>query len=364
MNKETKKDISSGVSMFMNIFANVFSLAIFVFTIWGILYFSKQSYILGKGFSSGSVGIDKEYVLVLDEDTSLNKVSNELDENEIILSKWLLILENAFLGDKNYIVPAGSYTVNANMTSNDIMKILYNNKSNDAIELTITIREGMTVKEIAEYLEEKEILVAEDFIEVANYGDFSYSFLGDIPQRDNRLEGYLYPDTYRVFAKSTPEQVINKMLTRFEDIYYSNYSSLVNESAYSMDDVITMASIIESEVYSDKERRKISSVMHNKLEQGMKLEMPSTIQYALDKQRSEVLTEDLQVDSPYNTFVYSGLPLGPISNPSEASINAVLNPEDTDYLYFVMIDEETGEHFFTADYNEFLATKEKYGQIY
>ncbi len=364
MNKKTKHELSNGLSLFLNFFGNFFSILIFAVTVFGIYYFSKEAFELGKDYSTGSVGIDREFVLVVDEETSINKVSKILDDNEIILSKWLIIIENTLLGDKNYVVPTGEYTLNANMTANEIMKILYNNKSDLAREITITFTEGMTLKDIANHLEENDVLEAEDFINVAENHTFDFAFLSEIPQRKNHLEGYLFPDTYRIYAKSTPEQIINKMLSRFEDVYYSGYSTLANEKGYSIDEVITMASIIESEVYYDGEREKVASVIRNRLNSDMQLQMCSTVQYALDKRRDVITYEDLEVDSPYNTYLYGGLPLGPISNPGEASIRAVLQPAETDYLYFVLMDESTGEHFFTSSYEEFLSAKEKYGQIY
>ncbi len=154
------------------------------------------------------------------------------------------------------------------------------------------------------------------------------------------------------------------MLVRFEDVYFTNYSTLAEEEGLTMDEVIIRASIIESEVMYQGEREKVASVIDNRLNISMPLQMCSTVQYTLDKKRDVITLEDLEIDTPYNTYKYSGLPIGPISNPGEDSIRAVLNHEDTDYLYFVLKDQITGEHFFTSDYNEFLSAKEQYGQIY
>ncbi len=364
MNKKTKGQVSSGWTMFLGVFSNIFSVALFALTIYAIVYFTENFYNLGKSYSTGTVGIDKEFTLEIDKPRSINDISEVLETNDIILSKWLIIIENLLLGDKNYMVKPGTYELNANMTSNEIMKVLYNNQTELATEKTIIIREGMTIKDIAKYLEENKILEADDFIDVANNGVFDYTFLSDIPQRNNYLEGYLFPDTYRVYAKSTPEQIINKMLFRFQEVYFSEYDALAKSQDLTMDQVITMASIIESEVMYAGEREKVSSVISNRLNQGMPLQMCSTVQYTLDKRRDVITLADLEIDTPYNTYKYGGLPIGPISNPGEMAIRAVLEPADTDYLYFVLKNKETGEHFFTSNYNEFLSAKEKYGQIY
>ncbi|MFV0439963.1 MAG: endolytic transglycosylase MltG [Lachnospirales bacterium] len=364
MDKNRKNRIKRGVETFFGVFDNIFNIVFTLAIIFAIYYFTTYYFNVGRMFSTDSVGIDKEYVLTLNKDTPMSDVSKTLEENGIIQSSLYLTIENIMFGTRGYEVKEGEYRLNANMSTNEIMNELYKDNDDLAEEVTITITEGMTLTGIADYLEELEIVDADEFIEIANTGTFDFAFLTDVPERENRLEGYLFPDTYRIYANSTSEQIINKMLVRFEEIYYSSYDELATQKGLTVDQVVTMASIVESEVVIATERNTVSDVIYNRLEANMPLQMCSTVQYALGKRRDVITYEDLEVDSPYNTYKYSGLPIGPISNPGEASIKAVLEPSGSDYLYFVLKDETTGEHFFTSNYDEFLQAKEEYGQIY
>jgi UPF0755 protein len=172
------------------------------------------------------------------------------------------------------------------------------------------------------------------------------------------LEGYLFPDTYYVSAEPTPDEVIGKMLTRFDDIFTDEYEQRAAELGLSVDEAVTIASIIEKEVSVDTERPLVSQVIHNRLELGMELEIDATVLYALDKRPDRLLYADLEVDSPYNTYAYGGLPVGPISNPGADSIHAALFPEEGNYLFYVLQDPETGVHFFSDDYQEHLGAQQ------
>ncbi|MFV0519077.1 MAG: endolytic transglycosylase MltG [Lachnospirales bacterium] len=364
MDKNKGKQIKEGISIFFSFFDGAFNVVFSVLLIVAIIYFTKHYYEVGRVFSNDSVGIDKEFTLSLEEETSMGDVSKILADNGIIQSSFFLVLENMIVGEPKYKVKVGEYDLNANMTTNEIMQILYTDKSALAEEITITIVEGMTIRDIGSYLEELSIVTSEEFSNACEMGNFDFAFIDELPIRENRLEGYLFPDTYRIYVDSTAEQIINKMLVRFEEIYYTNFDDLAKEKGLTVDEVITMASIIESEVMVPEERNLVASVINNRLSIDMPLQMCSTIQYTLEKRRDVITLEDLEIDTPYNTYKYIGLPVGPISNPGEASMRAVLEPADTDYLYFVLKDSETGEHFFTSNYDEFLSAKEEYGQVY
>jgi UPF0755 protein len=131
-----------------------------------------------------------------------------------------------------------------------------------------------------------------------------------------------------------------------------------------MDKIVIMASIIEKEVSITEERDKVSSIIYRRLGEDMPLQMCSTVLYAMDKRKDRLLLSDLEVDSPFNTYRNTGLPPGAISCPGRSSIMAALYPSNSDILYFVLKDEETGEHLFTSDYDEFVVAKERYGQMY
>jgi len=324
--------------------------------------FTIRAYGFGKDYSEVFFA-EKPYAeaeITLEDGASLQEVAAVLEEEGIISNALIFRLENILKGNNNPF-NAGTYSVNSKMSTNNINFTLRQEKveSNDR---KIVIPEGRSVKEIAEYLEAEEIVSAESFIEVANTGDFRYGFLQDIPPRENRLEGYLFPDTYFISEDATPEEIIDKMLIRFEDQYDDECRLKAKEMGLTMDEVIIIASIIEKEISRAEERGIASSVIFNRLERGMKLEMCSTVLYVLGIRKDRLLLSDLEVVSPYNTYMNAGLPKGPITNPGKACIIAALEPEQTDYLFFVVKDEETGEHFFTNDYEEFLIAKELFNQ--
>lgn len=230
-------------------------------------------------------------------------------------------------------------------------------------ELTLLIKEGQTQQDIANSLEQMGVMTADQFMNACNNTTFDYSFLISMPkdtQRKSKLEGYLYPDTYFIYDNSTPEMVINKLLTRFDELFTSETIKKASDMGLSIDEVVTIASIIEREVKYAPEKPIVASVVFNRLKQGMKLQMDATTLYAKGEHNDRTLIEDTKIQSPYNTYYVDGLPIGPICNPSIDTINAVLNPAKTDYLYYVLKNEQTGEHFFTSDYNEFLKAKEEY----
>jgi UPF0755 protein len=216
------------------------------------------------------------------------------------------------------------------------------------------------VRDIAVYLESLELMTADEFIEAAETHDFNYGFLYGLPvsERRYRLEGYLFPDTYYVSADPTPDEVINKMLTRFDEIFTNEYRQQAEDLGLTIDEAIIIASMIEKEVSVETERPLVSQVIHNRLELGMALQIDATVLYALDKRPDRLLLTDLEIDSPYNTYKYGGLPVGPISNPGADSIRAALFPEEGNYLFYVLQDPETGVHFFSDDYQEHLGAQE------
>ena len=177
------------------------------------------------------------------------------------------------------------------------------------------------------------------------------------------LEGYLFPDTYEVFADATEEEVIKKMLDRFNEIYSRKYIERAEELELSMDDVVILASMVEKEA-KKFDFNKVSAVFHLRLEQDMPLYSDATLGYVLKTQSIEFSQEELNTDSPYNTYKYSGLPAGPISNPGQAAIEAVLYPNEEfmeeGYLFFCLMDSNTGALIFAKTAEEHAANVEKY----
>ena len=189
---------------------------------------------------------------------------------------------------------------------------------------------------------------------------FDYSFLDDSVQGESRLEGFLFPDTYSVPKGSNEKFIINEMLKRFDEIYTPDMRKKAKKMGYTDREIVTVASIIERETVLDDERAKVASVIYNRLDKNMKLQMCSCVQFLLGKQKHFLDENDISIESPYNTYIYEGLPPGPIACPGKASLEAALNPAKTDYIYFVVSDKGDGSMKFSKDYDEFLKNKEDY----
>jgi len=193
----------------------------------------------------------------------------------------------------------------------------------------------------------------EEFLEAAAKGEFDYDFLTGVPHGEKRLEGFLFPDTYQFEADATAEEIINVMLKRFGEVYNEEYRRRAQELGLSTLEVVTMASIVEKEAKLDEERAVIAGVFYNRLKKNWKLESCATVQYLLGEPKAELSYKDLEIDSPYNTYKYYGLPPGPIASPGKASLEAALYPEEVDYLFFRA--NPDGSHTFSrtlAEHNQ------------
>ena len=288
--------------------------------------------------------------------STTSDIANILKEQGLISNTFTFRLSSKINGyDGTYQM--GTYDVDTGMTPTQIMALLQSGEVSTKNKLTIP--EGYTVKQIADRVAETGICTAEEFINEANTGTFPHSFLKVLPDREYRLEGYLFPDTYFLTENMTAHEIISMMLDRFEQMYTQEYQDAVAASGHTLDEIVTIASMIEKEITLDEERARAAGVIYNRLEQDMSLGIDATVLYAVGKTGGELTQEDLQTDSPYNTRLNKGLPLGPISNPGEASFKAALYPEDNDYLYYVVEAAGKSNHVFCKTNEEFLAAKEK-----
>lgn len=327
------------------------------------LYFGgTYAFKLGYDFMGNSPS-SKENVISVDitipEGASTKTIAKILKDNNLIGSALYFRMMAKTSGNDGKF-QFGQYTLNTGMDEEAIMNaLLTNGQKRETIKFTIP--EGYTIQQIANKLEEEGIVSEDEFMDVIQNGDFGYKFINEIPDRNIRLQGYLFPNTYEVYKDATAEDIVSIMLKEFDHVFKEEYYTRAQELGLTVDEIITMASIIEREVRAESERKKVAGVIYNRLENGMKLEMCSTVIYALDKPKdfneSKLLYSDLETDSPYNTYMYPGLPVGPISNPGEASIVAALYPEEHDYLFFVLVNEETGEHEFNKTLDEHNAAK-------
>ena len=284
-------------------------------------------------------------------------VLNRLDEEGKIRNQLLIKVKLSI--DKQPIsLKEGTYEIDSNVTLDQLIKDLQDD-SNNINMVKITVPEGYSVEEIAQLMEEKSMCSKNDFIEAIKNHELP-EFVEVNEKRRYNLEGFLYPDTYLIEKGTSANNIIDMMLERFKaaikeveketDIVINNKD---------IDKLITIASMIEKEASADIDRPLISSVIYNRLDTGMKLQLDATVLYALGEHVDVVLNRHLEVDSPYNTYKYSGLPIGPIASPGIESIKAALLPKDTDYLYYIL--QKDGTHYFTNNYDDFLAKKKELG---
>jgi len=249
----------------------------------------------------------------------------------------------------------GTYLLNPAMTLEEITGLLIKGPD-DTIK--ITIPEGFTVAQVAELLAQKGVAKKDDFIRLAD-GEWNHPYLGDIPAGENRLEGYLFPDTYHVTPATSPEKLVQMMLDRFASVINEhNYIKLASDRGLTLHQAVIIASMVEREARVAGERARIAGVIFNRLEMGMPLQIDATIQYVLDKPREILLYKDLEIDSPYNTYKHAGLPPGPIACPGWPSLQAVIEPEEHDFLYYVA--KPDGSHAFSRTLQEHNNNIRKY----
>ncbi len=264
---------------------------------------------------------------------------------------------------------SGTHIISKSLDYDELMRVL----SSVPASRTVTIPEGKTFKQVVDILFDKKIIKDKDkFIRVANTEAFDYSFLKDLPRRDNRLEGYLFPDTYEFDMNASEKEIIVKMLDNFDRKFKASYRDKIPtlKGGMTLDKVVIMASIIEREAKDPDDRYMISGVLYNRLNSKdktlRKLQVDATIQYILLKTtgayKERLLFKDLEIDDPYNTYLYDGLPPGPICNPGEAAIKAALSPEETDYMYYVARGDAAGSHEYSKTFKEHQAAIKKYGK--
>jgi len=270
--------------------------------------------------------------------TNAREVVNILEENEIIGKNNYVLRVLIKLSKLEERLKYGEYSLSPAMNMIQILKKLV---KGEVVLYKVTIPEGYNCEQIAELLDKKGIAKKESFLNLVKNGEKSW-------------EGYLFPDTYEVPKGYGSENMLKLLLLNFNQAM-DKLATKVEENQFSLHEIIALASIIEKEVKYNDEKSKVSSVFHNRLKNGMKLQSCATIQYILGKPKEKLEESDLKIDSPYNTYLYKGLPPGPICNPGLDSIIAALEPEKGDWLYFIL--GENGRHIFSKTYQEHLKNK-------
>lgn len=301
--------------------------------------------------------------VTIEKGDSLGKVAGKLKKAGLIDFKLFFMMYGGVTGAMDKIDP-GTYELNTDMDYRSLVGEMYDpdvlRREQEGLVL-ITIPEGYTVAQIIDLLAENGVSTKEELEDAAANFDFGeeYSFIdNNLMGRVNRLEGYLFPDTYEFSKEKSAVFAIDTMLTNFVN-RTSDLMDAINSSSYNLREIITLASVVEREaIGDDEERANIASVFYNRLnggnsEVGTVLQSDATIYYALRVMGLDDSQFSTDLDSPYNTYKYGGLPAGPICNPSLSAIRAAIYPNDTDYYYFAY-GKDGVSHFFRT-YNEHLA---------
>ncbi len=350
---ESLKKSGKKMKFKLKVFLYSIIILIVLILIFGRYYLKDQM----KPFAQGEDIKDIE--IIIEKGSTAKSIGKLLEENNIIKNRYVFrILVK--LDDKGQMLKAGKYIINNGMTPQEVLDHLISGGIKKQ-SVKFTIPEGFELRQIADRLSGMGLVDKERFINLVSDKDMytkRYVFLKNLPEGAS-LEGYLFPDTYEVYKDATEEDIIDKMLSQFDKIYNNDIKGNYDKENISLNELITLASIIEREAKVDEERRIISGVFYNRLEKNMKLQSCATVQYALGDRKSHLSNEDLEIKSNYNTYMYNGLPPGPIATAGLKSIKAALYPENVDYLYFVLKNDGSGSHIFSTNYRDHINAKNK-----
>ncbi len=361
---DTKRDIRKKETSIIKKIMKYFMIALLVIVLVG--GFFTWNYI--KGETQPVDTAQTELVsFEIEQGASVKEVSKALEEEGIIRNSKLF---NFYLKFKNVSgFKSGLYHVSKSMTLDEIIAELSGQgKDKDQNATKVLIREGEQLTEIAKEVEKSTKYSAEDFMAKVQDEDFLRYLVQKFPKLLTQsyngyqvkyvLEGYLFPATYDMNDSKTLQMLITEMVAKTDEVM-SKYYDKILASDYTLQEIMAMASLIEKEGTKLEDRKKISSVFHNRIKENMKLQTDVSVQYALGEHKEALSLEDLEVDSPYNLYQNYGVGPGPYNSPSEDSIVAALEPEKTDYLYF-LADIHTKEIYYAKTYEEHLELKAKY----
>lgn len=310
--------------------------------VFGMLYISVNGLFAKK--------VEKE--IVIPDGAGANSVVSMLKDERLIKSEFVMKMVIKLSGSSEKI-RRGSVEISSKMSYGEILNKLKSANSN----IKITIPEGYEIDSIVKLFEQKLKIPAREFYNEMATGKFDYEFVnGQLPVGKYRLEGYIYPETYYFDKSMTAHQVIDTCLAQFDKVYTAEMRKQTKKLGFTYHEMITLASIIEKEGKTDLE--KISSVFHNRLKSDKfsYLESCATVIYVTKQPKDRLTYNDINVDSPYNTYINKGLPPGPIASPGEQAIKAAIYPADTEYFYFSAI--EGGKNTFSKTYEEHLTKQE------
>ena len=361
---DTKRDIRKKETSIIKKIMKYFMIALLVIVLVG--GFFTWNYI--KGETQPVDTAQTELVsFEIEQGASVKEVSKALEKEGIIRNSKLF---NFYLKFKNVSgFKSGLYHVSKSMTLDEIIAELSGQgKDKDQNATKVLIREGEQLTDIAKEVEKSTKYSAEDFMAKVQDEDFLRYLVQKFPKLLTQsyngyqvkyvLEGYLFPATYDMNDSKTLQMLITEMVAKTDEVM-SKYYDKILASDYTLQEIMALASLIEKEGTKLEDRKKISSVFHNRIKENMKLQTDVSVQYALGEHKEALSLEDLEVDSPYNLYQNYGVGPGPYNSPSEDAIVAAMEPEKTDYLYF-LADIKTKEIYYAKTYEEHLELKAKY----
>lgn len=305
-------------------------------------------------------GVD--VVVVIPEGAATKQIAQILKDNGLIQFPSAFV-KRVKESDYRGSLQPGEFTLNTGMSTWEMIEILGHVEPVRTVMATVTIPEGFSIEQIAYRVNAEGLFTEEEFLEAVQEDTYTYDFLDSIPEGVNvnyRLQGFLFPATYDIYEDTTAHDLVDMMLRKFDEVYSDGMRAQAEAMNYTAFEVVNRAAIVEREAKLDEERPMIAGVINNRLEQGMMLQMCPTVLYPITNgvyDKSEVTYDDLEVDSLYNTYKNTGLPVGPICNPGAVSLNAVLYPAEHNYLYYHVDNEEIGSHIFTETYEEHVNTQ-------
>ena len=286
------------------------------------------------------------------------KISRSLKSEELIKSPLifqLYVWQKGISGS----LQEGEYFLAQNLSIKEIAKIL-SRGAGVTKEKTLTFIEGWQNQDFAKYLAQEGLFSEEEFFAVVQKKEAwwdGYEILDSRPKNLD-LEGYLFPDTYRVYSDATATDIVRKMLDNLDRKLTLELRTEIEKQGKTIHEILTIASILEKEVSTDADRKMVADIFYKRLAAGIPLQADSTVNYVTGKGVSRASAEDLEIDSPYNTYKYRGLPPGPICNPGLSSIMAAIYPTSNPYLYFLTTPD--GKVIYSKTYEEHVAAKLKY----
>lgn len=321
-----------------------------------IIYGVYFIYVLNTPLSE----VSSEKIFTIEPKWGSVVVSQELKKQGHIRD-WVVFELYIWQQGKSSLLQPGQYSLNSNYSIKKVVQVLTQKLKNEKYEeVTLTFIEGWSNKDYAEYLTKQGFGEESDFFEIIqkkqSWWD-NYDFLSSRP-RNLDLEGYLFPDTYRVYKTATIRSIVEKMLDNFGKKITPDLLAEIKKQGKTIHEILTLASIIEKEVPNDDERKMVADIFYKRLKNNIGLQSDATVNYITGKGTTRPSFDDTRLDNPYNTYKYRGLPPGPICNPSLSSILAAIYPTANKYYYFLTTPE--GKVIYSETYNQHLAAKAKY----